>query len=323
MTNFLYFLLHSDGASVGEAFKDAINSYIVHNEICADKQNRTVAVATLYGIPNYRLSSPEGTMGVNINRKSTSISVSNENTQEGWSINIEDLPWSLEENGIVRVPGASYLENTDTPILPVISFQRLLPSGSSVVSVTWNQSQSMYDEIEMNDIPLPVVGIPALGSREGVTMTGSFTHTGYYPSIPHFVSDISDFGGGRWIELQVIPVQYNQATHTTKIWTDMVFDVEYDVASSFDSDGDGLPDYWEKAYNLDPKNDSGDHGPKADIDGDGLSNLEEYNLSTHPRDRDTDKDQSADGTEILLGTDPNNPYSKALKVYLPLVTRSQ
>jgi len=44
-----------------------------------------------------------------------------------------------------------------------------------------------------------------------------------------------------------------------------------------DSDGDGLPDWWEAQYPL-----AGD--PNADSDGDGLNNLREYIAGTNPQD---------------------------------------
>jgi hypothetical protein len=47
-----------------------------------------------------------------------------------------------------------------------------------------------------------------------------------------------------------------------------------------DTDGDGLPDDWEIANNLDPRNPA--DGP-GDIDGDGYTNLEEFLNRTNPR----------------------------------------
>ena len=88
-----------------------------------------------------------------------------------------------------------------------------------------------------------------------------------------------------------------------------------------DSDGDGIPDWWEVAYGLNPNfNDSA-----ADADGDGLSNLEEFNSGSNPnlqdrpsivglssiflvdtggRSFDTDSDGLPDWWEKLYFNDP-------------------
>jgi hypothetical protein len=68
-----------------------------------------------------------------------------------------------------------------------------------------------------------------------------------------------------------------------------------------DSDGDGLPDGWEK-INYCNSLDSGD--ATADCDGDGLTNLEEFNYSTEPGLADTDSDGLTDSQEVARGEDP-------------------
>lgn len=47
-----------------------------------------------------------------------------------------------------------------------------------------------------------------------------------------------------------------------------------------DTDGDGLPDWWEQLYGLDPANGA---DALADRDGDGWNNLKEFQLSTDPQ----------------------------------------
>ncbi len=58
----------------------------------------------------------------------------------------------------------------------------------------------------------------------------------------------------------------------------------------YDSDEDGLPDYWETLYGMDPSDATGQNGPSGDNDLDGLNNLHEYLAGTDPWDADTDRD---------------------------------
>lgn len=67
---------------------------------------------------------------------------------------------------------------------------------------------------------------------------------------------------------------------------------------ALDSDGDGMPDEWEKRYGLNP-DDAGD--ANLDKDGDGFTNLEEYLAGTDPTDAKSHPD-----------------YLDSLKIDLPL-----
>ena len=95
-----------------------------------------------------------------------------------------------------------------------------------------------------------------------------------------------------------------------------------------DSDGDGLPDWWEKLYGLDPEDATGDNGADGDPDGDGLTNYNEYqtwnsakpidpknprtwDISDPPDDVnepdgeiDSDGDGLANAMEVQYGTNP-------------------
>ena len=71
------------------------------------------------------------------------------------------------------------------------------------------------------------------------------------------------------------------------------------VATTFDSDSDGLADADELRYGTDP------HNP--DTDGDGLSDGDEvYRYGTSPLMADSDGDGAKDGDEVRAGTDPLN-----------------
>lgn len=67
-----------------------------------------------------------------------------------------------------------------------------------------------------------------------------------------------------------------------------------------DADNDVMPNEFELAHGLDElRNDAAD-----DLDGDGLTNLAEFNLGTSPSDTDTDRDGVLDNVEIDRGSDP-------------------
>jgi len=69
------------------------------------------------------------------------------------------------------------------------------------------------------------------------------------------------------------------------------------VVDPNDTDGNGFLDTWEMAH-------FGHLGvtPNADPDGDGLTNLQEYQNGTDPNNSDTDGDGLLDGWEITYGT---------------------
>ena len=58
-----------------------------------------------------------------------------------------------------------------------------------------------------------------------------------------------------------------------------------------DSDGDGLPDFWEEKYGVDD--------PEGDDDNDGLTNIEEFEARTKPNKADSDEDGLNDKVELV------------------------
>lgn len=79
--------------------------------------------------------------------------------------------------------------------------------------------------------------------------------------------------------------------------------------SLLDSDGDGMPDLWEIIFELDHLSDDSNE----DLDGDGLTNLEEFSYLTFPDNADSDGDGVSDYDEITEGTDPLEPDASIFK----------
>ncbi|MDB6132581.1 MAG: hypothetical protein JWM59_824 [Verrucomicrobiales bacterium] len=71
------------------------------------------------------------------------------------------------------------------------------------------------------------------------------------------------------------------------------------ILSAVDTDNDGMPDQWETDAGLNPASPA---DAALDKDNDGLTNLLEYQRSTHPTGEDTDGDGLKDGVENGGGT---------------------
>jgi subtilisin family serine protease/uncharacterized membrane protein YgcG len=102
-------------------------------------------------------------------------------------------------------------------------------------------------------------------------------------------------------------VELDAGVHTLRFEFEHDFDIRQraridDVeVEPVDSDGDSLPDWWERQFALDPND--GTDGAR-DADGDGLDNAREYGLGTSPRSADSDVDGMPDAWEVRYGLDP-------------------
>ena len=97
---------------------------------------------------------------------------------------------------------------------------------------------------------------------------------------------------------------------------EMIEGVSPVTPSEKDSDGDGIPDWWEKKYGLNPEDPA---DAAEDPDGDGLTNLYEYLTGNDPFQEDTDgngitddwEDYDGDGLtngeEVVFSTRPDDP----------------
>jgi subtilisin family serine protease len=73
-----------------------------------------------------------------------------------------------------------------------------------------------------------------------------------------------------------------------------------------DTDGDGMPDGWEEHFYISPVSTNGNDGANGDMDGDGLTNYEEYLNGSDPFNDDTDNDGFTDDWERDWGTMATN-----------------
>ncbi|MDD5706940.1 MAG: hypothetical protein PHR35_13540 [Kiritimatiellae bacterium] len=76
----------------------------------------------------------------------------------------------------------------------------------------------------------------------------------------------------------LLPLWWAAADEDVPMWDGAGYGYE-----QYDSDGDGLPDWWEMQYGLDYLSTEGDFGADGDPDGDGISNDWEYRLGLDPR----------------------------------------
>ncbi|MBI3203236.1 MAG: VWA domain-containing protein [Myxococcales bacterium] len=83
-----------------------------------------------------------------------------------------------------------------------------------------------------------------------------------------------------------------------------------------DTDGDGIPDWWEIQKGTDPAAADSD----ADPDDDGLSNREEFLAHTDPLQSDTDGGGESDGSEAALGLDPHDGADDTRIDVRPVIT---
>jgi hypothetical protein len=333
---FIQHLLNDGGTTAGKAFQSAIKQYENDRGVgmLDGGDRRAISILTFYGIPNYRFGSIFNPVWVYSGYFlqfvplviPQTIPESTNTTQATAKVTLDITHYLIGSDGLVTIPGADYTGDSAHPILPVVTTHLSFPGSVSGVTLTLDQANSTFIPIA-NNIPAVQAGT-ILGNNNGVYLQPvNETFSGFYPSDANLAYSTSTSplgGGGTDLTLGFISVQYDHDTGMTHIWTHLVFNVSYTAdtsGSTIDSDGDGLPDWWEVANNLDPNSAAGINGASGDPDHDGLTNTQEYMLGTDPMNPDTDRDGYSDGMEVKYGSDPLNPGSIPNLIYMPIITR--
>jgi len=133
------------------------------------------------------------------------------------------------------------------------------------------------------------------------------------------LANVEVLAGGRPTAIEVVWRSASRSAmenqNRTGVQTSITMDGDYMVVSANqdqttvfgaddDNDGDGLPDQWEEAHQLNPRDATGDQGAAGDPDRDELSNIDEYYNGSHPQNADTDGDGMPDLWEVENNLNP-------------------
>ncbi|MFP6864869.1 MAG: discoidin domain-containing protein, partial [Roseibacillus sp.] len=118
-----------------------------------------------------------------------------------------------------------------------------------------------------------------------------------------FITSVAEFGSaatGDTFQLRFLGA-WDEGARGAGLPNWEIDSVSFKVKS--DADGDGMPDDYEDAT---PGLDKNVDDAAGDLDGEGLSNLDEFLNGSDPNEADTDGDGSDDSDEDTNGTDPTN-----------------
>lgn len=199
----------------------------------------------------------------------------------------------LLDNGIAKLAhdDLSLTQTLDIPSFDLRSWHFVLSDGSLIVEGGVGSGNGVLSSIDFENSQInwsttidEERGLGSVLFSQGLIHLVHFTDTG--TMFTKIVAGASELADGGW------PMVYHDSQNTSHVCGPDVLK---------DSDGDGVSDCFEKAYNL-----AGVDVSTHDSDEDGLTDLQEVQYGTYLLVTDSDDDGLTDGQEIALGTDPLN-----------------
>ena len=159
---------------------------------------------------------------------------------------------------------------------------------------------SLYIKLEFYDSAVDTNGVPT--NMLGQVESPSYSQPGYDTGLARTTYSLQGQAPAGTVIIRALLGSYGEGgtarfDDAALVWLD----------PNADDDSDGLPNFWEELYSLDPNDATGDNGASGDPDSDLLVNSNEYANGTSPINPDTDGDGLDDNEEVnTYSTNPLN-----------------
>jgi len=203
-------------------------------------------------------------------------------------------PWGIYSNAALTVTtdvsGINITMQDQPSVWGTIDYTGNETGDIHVIAVTTSNG---WDTAYQYVIPWVQEGDPLTGGVVYVTFPAPFSITGL-PASNYWIRAFIDVDtNGAYTDLEPAGEHASSAIPVSNRVTGI------DVTIAMDSDGDGIPDWWEVAHGLSP--DDPDDAV-LDLDEDGLSNFQEYLNGTSPNNYDSNTNGVPDGWDTYGAT---------------------